>query len=64
MILHNCVKGNNSIRLTFHFSKIFGLIKEAVLANYFGVSGQLDIYILAMLVWLFFVNPVAELVRC
>lgn len=41
------------------FLKIFGLIKEAVLANYFGVSGQLDIYILAMLVLLFFVNPVA-----
>ena len=41
------------------FLKIFSLIKEAALANYFGVSGQLDIYILAMLVLLFFVNPVA-----
>ena len=41
------------------FLKIFGLIKEAVFANYFGVSGELDVYILAMLSLLFFVSPVA-----
>ena len=41
------------------FLKFFGLIKEAVIANYFGVSGQLDLYILAMLSLLFFVSPVA-----
>ena len=39
--------------------KFFGLIKEAVLANYFGVSNFLDIYILSMLTLLFFVNPIA-----
>ena len=41
------------------FSKFFGLLKEIIIANYFGVSSQLDIYILMVLSLLFFVNPVA-----
>lgn len=39
--------------------KVFGLLKEVVLAKFFGVSTALDFYILAMLSLLFFVNPIA-----
>ena len=39
--------------------KIFGLFKEITLAYYFGVSQEIDFYVLALLMVTFFVGPIA-----
>ena len=39
--------------------KFLGLLKEAVIANYFGISAEVDFYVLALLITTFLVGPIA-----
>ena len=39
--------------------KFIGLLKEAVIASYFGTSPEVDYYVLALLITTFFVGPIA-----